>query len=76
MDRAAKVPNHSSHRRNYDETLDSICNLCSLIVARAYRETDLFPLELRHVCQPVERRRTTRVVHQVYDPAAGLPEAG
>lgn len=76
MERLIKVPGQYAHCRNCDETLDSICKLCSLRVARAYRETDLFQLELRHVCQPVERRRTTRIVHQVYDPATGLPEAG
>lgn len=75
MDPAARVPSQYAHRRNHDQTLDSICKLCSLTVARAYREIDLVQLELRHVCQPMERRRTTRVVHQVYDPAAGLPEA-
>jgi hypothetical protein len=69
MERVAKVPDQYAHRRNHDETFDSICKLCSLTVARAYREADLFQLEFRHVCQPVERRRTTRVVHQVYDPA-------
>lgn len=76
MDRVVKVPDQYAHRRNDDETVDSICKLCYLTVARAYRETDLCQLELRHVCQPMERRRTTRVVHQVYDPTAGLPEAG
>jgi hypothetical protein len=74
MDRVSR--GQYAHRRNSDETFDSICKQCDLTVARAYRETDLFHLELRHVCQPVERRRTTRIVHQVYDPAAGLPEAG
>jgi hypothetical protein len=38
------------------------------MVARAYRESDLFPLELRHVCQSVERRRSIRVVHQIFNP--------
>jgi hypothetical protein len=75
MERARNMPEQYAHHRNYDETFDSICKLCSLTVARAYRETDLLQLELRHVCQPVERRRTTRVVHQVYDPAHGLSEA-
>jgi hypothetical protein len=60
-----------AHRRNYDDTVDSICKLCFLTVARAYREADLFQLELRHVCQPVERRRETRVVHQIFDVATG-----
>ncbi len=76
MERLVKVPGQYAHRRNHDETFDSICKLCSLTVARAYRETNLSQLELRHVCQPVERRRSTRVVHQVYDPVAGVSEAG
>jgi hypothetical protein len=56
-----------AHRRNFDGTLDSICKLCYLTVARAYSEGDLSPLEIRHICQPVERRRATRVVHRVFD---------
>jgi hypothetical protein len=69
MERRAKVLEQYTHQRNLDETFDSVCKLCCLTVARAYRETDLCHLELRHVCQPVERRRTTRIVHQVYDSA-------
>ncbi len=75
MDRARNMPEQYAHRHNCDDTFDSICRLCSLTVARAYRESDLLQLEFRHVCQPAERRRTTRVVHQVYDPAHGLSEA-
>jgi hypothetical protein len=59
--------NHYAHRRNYDGTLDSVCKLCYLTVARAYRETDLGHLEVRHICQPVERRRSTRIAHRVFD---------
>lgn len=59
--------NHYAHRRNYDGTLDSVCKLCYLTVARAYRETDLSHLEVRHICQPVERRRSTRIAHRVFD---------
>jgi len=58
-----------AHRLNHDGTLDSVCKLCYLTVARAFREIDLAQLEMRHVCQPVERRRATRVVHQVFDPS-------
>ncbi len=60
-----------AHRPNHDGTLDSICKLCYLTVARAFREADLAHLELRHVCQPVERRRATRVAHRIFDPALG-----
>jgi hypothetical protein len=66
-----QIPDHYAHRRNYDGTLDSICKLCYLTVARAYRELDLTHLELRHVCQPIERRRATRIAHRVFDCAAG-----
>lgn len=60
--------NQYAHRRNFDGTLDSICKLCYLTVARAYREVDLLQLEIRHICQPVERRRATRIAHRVFDP--------
>jgi len=73
MQQGAKAPGHYAHRRNDDETFDSVCTLCDLTVARVYRESDLYHLELRHVCQPVERRRSTRVVHQVFEPTSGLP---
>jgi hypothetical protein len=62
-----QIADHYAHRRNYDGTLDSICKLCYLTVARAYRELDLNQLELRHVCQPMERRRATRIAHRVFD---------
>jgi hypothetical protein len=64
-----------AHRRNHDGTLDSICKLCYLTVARAYREADLSQLEFRHICQPAERRRATRIVHRVFDPAPGQRES-
>ena len=67
---------HYAHRRNYDGTLDSICKLCYLTVARAYRETDLTQLEVRHVCQPVERRRATRIAHRVFDSLGEEKRAG
>ncbi len=57
-----------AHRRNYDGTVDSICKRCYLTVARAYREMDLTQLEVRHICQPVERRRATRIAHRVFEP--------
>jgi len=58
-----------AHRPNYDGTVDSICKLCFLTVARAYREVDLIQLEIRHICQPVERRKATRIAHRIFDPA-------
>jgi len=67
MDTDFHPNSHYAHRRNYDGTLDSVCKSCFLTVARAYRETDLTHLELRHICQPVERRRSTRIAHRVFD---------
>ncbi|HSY13041.1 MAG TPA: hypothetical protein VK976_12705 [Verrucomicrobiae bacterium] len=64
-------PGQYAHRRNDDGTLDSICKLCYLTVARAFREMDLSHMEVRHICQPVERRRAIRIVHRIYDPAVG-----
>jgi hypothetical protein len=66
--RMGPAPGQYAHRRNYDGTLDSICKLCYLTVARAYRENDLLHLEVRHICQPVERRRATRIAHRIFDP--------
>lgn len=62
------VPRWFAHCHNEGGTIDSICGRCRLMVARAYRESDLFPLELRHVCQSTERRRSIRVVHQIFNP--------
>ena len=55
-----------THRKNGDATIDSICKSCFLVVARAFKEGDLGYLELRHVCQPVERRKYVRVAHRVF----------
>ena len=51
---------------NDDATVTSVCNRCQLTVGRAWHPTDLHELELRHVCQPVERRRVVRIAHHVY----------
>jgi len=55
-------------RQNQDGTLDSICKRCGLMIARAFHPGDLEKLEARHVCQPVERRRSVRIVYRIYDP--------
>jgi hypothetical protein len=55
-----------AHSANSDATIDSICRNCSLVVARAFKEGDLEHLELRHVCQPVERRKSIRTAHRVF----------
>ena len=55
-----------AHSANSDATIDSICRNCSLVVARAFKEGDLEHLELRHVCQPFERRKDLRPVHRIF----------
>jgi len=57
-----------TRRGNPDGTVDSICNRCRLTIGRAFNPTDLMDLEGRHICQPLERRRTVRIVHRIYDP--------
>ena len=54
-----------AHSANNDTTIDSICRICFLVVGRAFKEGDLEYLELRHVCQPVERRKSIRTAHRV-----------
>jgi hypothetical protein len=54
-----------AHSANNDTTIDSICRSCFLVVGRAFKERDLECLELRHVCQPVERRKSVRTAHRV-----------
>jgi hypothetical protein len=54
------------HRKNDDCTIDSICKSCSLVVARVLEERDLEQMELRHVCQPIERRKHVRTVHRTH----------
>jgi hypothetical protein len=54
------------HRQNDDASIESICNGCFLVVARVFEEEDLEHLELRHVCQPFERRKQIRTVHRVF----------
>jgi hypothetical protein len=55
-----------AHRQNPDGTTDSICENCFLVVARVSTEADLDCLELRHECQPLERRTYIRTVHRVF----------
>ncbi len=66
---SARVLGQYEHQSNDCETVDSTCRLCGLTVGRAYREATLFQLELRHVCQPVERRQATRIAYQILNPA-------
>jgi hypothetical protein len=55
-----------AHSANNDDTIDSICRSCFLVVGRAFKKCDLEYLELRHVCQPVERRTAIRTAHRVF----------
>lgn len=66
---SARVSGQYAHHREGCETVDSVCRLCGLVVGRAYREASLFQLELRHVCQPAERRQATRIAYQIFNPA-------
>ena len=59
-------PIRFTHRENADTMIDSICGSCFLVVARAFEESDLEPLERRHGCQPFERRKAIRIVHRIY----------
>jgi len=65
---SACVPEQYAHQLSICGTVDSTCRLCGLTVGRALREVTLLQLELRHVCQPVERRRATRIAYQVFNP--------
>ena len=55
-----------THRKNSDGSIDSICRSCFLVVGRAFKEGDLEYLELRHVCQAIERRKSIRAAHRVF----------
>ena len=55
-----------AHVANNDATIDSICKSCFLVVGRAFKEGDLEYLELRHVCQAIERRKSIRTAHRVF----------
>ena len=59
-------PIRFTHRQNDDSSVDSICNSCFLAVARVFEEEDLEYLELRHVCQPFERRKYPQPVHRIF----------
>ena len=55
-----------THRMNNNATIDTICGSCSLVVGRVSEEADLEFLELRHECQPFERRKSIRTVHRIF----------
>jgi hypothetical protein len=66
MERTQIRPIVFVHRRNNDVAIDSICWSCFLVVGHAFKEGDLEHLELRHVCQTVERRKSIRTVHRIF----------
>jgi len=55
-------------RQNQDGTVDSICSRCGLMIGRAFHPTELEPLETRHICQALERRKKVRIAYRIYDP--------
>jgi hypothetical protein len=61
-------------RQNQDGTLDSTCDRCRLTIGRAFDPDALSSLEARHVCQPVERRRSFRIAYRIYNPRANRVE--
>lgn len=61
------MPDCTRSQNRDDETLTSICNRCRLTIGRASRRADLRDLELRHVCQLLERRKVIRVAHHIYN---------
>ena len=63
-----------AHCPNDCATFDSTCRLCGLTVGRADREVALFQLELRHVCQPLERRQATRIAYRIFNPVHRIAE--
>lgn len=71
MNQLPNSANNYARRPNQDGTIDSICNHCFLTIARAFNPSHLKELELRHVCQQMERRQTVRIVYRIYDPSKG-----
>jgi hypothetical protein len=49
------------HRKNKDNSWDSICPRCSLIIARVKQESDLTVHELLHDCDPALFRKAPSV---------------
>lgn len=51
-----------TRRRFHDGTIASVCGECGLIIAAAWRATDLLAADRNHICQPAERRRKIRFI--------------
>jgi len=52
-------------RRYHDGTVDSVCSNCGLVIARAWRASDLQFADRNHVCQSEERRHKVRFVMEM-----------
>ncbi len=55
-----------THRNNRDNTWDSICPHCALIIARTDREGELALHERMHVCDPAIFRRHAPIDYRVF----------
>lgn len=53
------------HRKNQDESWDSICPKCTLIIARVSKEADLAIHERMHTCDPALFRKTPTVGYRI-----------
>lgn len=51
-----------TRRRYHDGTIASVCGECGLVIARAWRATDLLAADRSHICQPRERRHKVRFI--------------
>lgn len=49
-------------RRYHDGTIASVCSECGLVIARAWKASDLAGPDRDHVCQPNERRHKVRFI--------------
>lgn len=54
------------HRHNADNSWDSICPHCFLIIARVELEAQLAPLELQHICDPALLRKPAPLNFRVF----------
>jgi DNA-binding CsgD family transcriptional regulator len=67
-ERARSKP-RCTRRRYHDGTIASVCGECGLIIAAAWRATDLLAADQSHICQPTERRHKVRfIMHGVTSP--------
>jgi hypothetical protein len=55
-----------THRHNRDDTWDSLCPQCHLIIARSDREYELAMHERMHTCDPAIFRRPAPIDYRVF----------